>query len=67
VQTHDALEVQIQAQLTQTTWGDCSALPCRRFTFVKKTEAEPGYNDIGLRDTSSITSDILWYQLIPHS
>jgi hypothetical protein len=27
---------------------------------------EPGYNDIGLYDTSSITSDILWYQLIPH-
>jgi len=25
-----------------------------------------GYNDIGLRDTLSITSDILWYQLIPH-
>jgi hypothetical protein len=27
---------------------------------------EPGYNDIGLCDTSSITSYILWYQLIPH-
>jgi hypothetical protein len=27
---------------------------------------EPGYNDIGLYDTSSITSDILWYQLIRH-
>jgi hypothetical protein len=27
---------------------------------------EPGYNDIGLFDTSSITSHILWYQLIPH-
>jgi hypothetical protein len=27
---------------------------------------EPGYNDIGLYDTSSITSRILWYQLIPH-
>jgi hypothetical protein len=25
---------------------------------------EPGYNDIGLSDTSSIKSDILWYQLI---
>jgi hypothetical protein len=25
---------------------------------------EPGYKDIGLHDTSSITSDILWYQLI---
>jgi hypothetical protein len=29
-------------------------------------EVEPGYNDIGLYDTSPITSDILWYQLIPH-
>jgi len=27
---------------------------------------EPGYNDIGLCDTSSIASDILWCQLIPH-
>jgi hypothetical protein len=27
---------------------------------------EPGYNDTGLRDTSSITSDILLYQSIPH-
>ena len=27
---------------------------------------EPGYNDIVLCDTSPITSDILYYQLIPH-
>jgi hypothetical protein len=27
---------------------------------------EPGYNDIGKGDTSSIASDILWYQLIRH-
>ena len=26
---------------------------------------EPGYNDIGLWNTSCIASDILWYQLIP--
>jgi hypothetical protein len=26
---------------------------------------EPGYNDIGLYDTSSIASDILLYKLIP--
>jgi hypothetical protein len=26
---------------------------------------DPGYNDIGLYDISSIASDILWYQLIP--
>jgi hypothetical protein len=28
---------------------------------------QPGYNDIGLYDTSSITLDILCYQLIPHT
>ena len=28
---------------------------------------DPGYNDIGLSYTSSIASDILWYQLIRHS
>jgi len=26
---------------------------------------EPGYNDIGLCNTSSIATDILWYQLVP--
>jgi len=28
--------------------------------------AEPGYNDIGLYDTSPIASDIPWQQLILH-
>jgi hypothetical protein len=32
-----------------------------------KHKIEPGYNDIGLRDTSTIAPDILRYQLIPHS
>jgi len=27
---------------------------------------EPGYNDIGLCDTSSIALDILWHQLISY-
>jgi hypothetical protein len=36
------------------------------FIFVHPDTVEPGYNNIGLRDTSSIASDILWYQLIPH-
>jgi len=27
---------------------------------------KPSYNDIGLCDISSVASDILWYQLIPH-
>jgi hypothetical protein len=26
----------------------------------------PGYNDIGLYDTTPVMSDILWYQLIRH-
>jgi hypothetical protein len=30
------------------------------------TTVESGYNDIGLYDTSSIASGILWYELIPH-
>jgi hypothetical protein len=34
-------------------------------SFAKNT-VQPGYNDIGLYDTSSIASDILWYQLVPH-
>jgi hypothetical protein len=32
----------------------------------KENTVELGYNDIGLCDTSSIASDILWYQLTPH-
>jgi hypothetical protein len=27
---------------------------------------EPSYNDIGLSDTSSVMSDVPWYQLIPY-
>jgi len=33
---------------------------------VTKITGDPGYNDMGACDTSSIASDILWYQLIPH-
>jgi len=32
-----------------------------------KNAVEPGYNDIGLFDTSYITSDVPSYQLVPHS
>jgi hypothetical protein len=40
-------------------------------TFAARTvtfpnTVQPGYNDIGLYDTSLIAPDILWYQLIPH-
>jgi hypothetical protein len=27
---------------------------------------DPGYNDIGLSNTSSMASDVLWCQFIPH-
>jgi hypothetical protein len=32
---------------------------------IYETTVEPGYNDTGSCETSSITSHILWYQLIP--
>jgi len=34
-------------------------------SFVLAVIVEPGYNDTGLCDTSSIALDILWYRLIP--
>ena len=33
---------------------------------LNSNTVEPGYNDVGLCDTSSITSHILRYLLIPH-
>jgi hypothetical protein len=49
---------------TCTQWGH---LLETKFYFAWENESavEPGYNYIGLYDTSSIASDILWYQLIP--
>ena len=32
---------------------------------IIKYKVEPDYNDIGLSDTSYITSEVLWYKLIP--
>jgi len=32
----------------------------------KQFTLKTGYNDIGLYNSSSIMSAILWYQLIPH-
>jgi hypothetical protein len=29
-----------------------------------ESSVEPGYNDIGLYDTSPIASDIVWYQFL---
>ena len=34
---------------------------------INEIRGRPGYNNIALCYTSSITSHILWYQLIPHS
>jgi hypothetical protein len=34
--------------------------------YLYRNTVEPGYNDIDLYDTSPITSDIVWYQLIPY-
>jgi hypothetical protein len=39
-----------------------SVLSCTEYT--NYNAVEPGYNDIGLCDTSSIAPDILWYKLI---
>jgi hypothetical protein len=43
-----------------------SATELKMGKYIRNTD-EPGYNDIGLYDTPSIASDILWYQLIPYS
>jgi hypothetical protein len=37
-----------------------------RLKYSEVDTVEPGYNDIGLYDISSIASDILWDQLTPH-
>jgi hypothetical protein len=33
----------------------------------KVGRGEPGYNDIGLYDTSPVKSNFLWYEFIRHS
>jgi len=43
----------------------CSLLRWFHFILIYDT-FEPGYNDIGLCDTSCITSDVLWCQFISH-
>ena len=44
----------------------CSVVKlCEISTSLTCKYSRPGYNDIGLCGTSSITSDILWYQQIP--
>jgi len=35
-------------------------------SFGKKSTVEPGYNDIGLCDNSTIPSDIPWYVSVRH-
>jgi hypothetical protein len=53
------------------TGHDCLSLrPSKRTNLINTTNyihtVEPGYNVIDVYDTSSITSDIVLYQLIPH-
>jgi hypothetical protein len=43
-------------------WVSC----CYVYRPKLKNTVEPCFNDIRLRDTPSLTSHILWYQLIPH-
>jgi hypothetical protein len=51
--------------------GQGCTIPCRKVAQETKLRTvaqhivESGYNDIGLYGTTPITSDILWYQLIP--
>jgi hypothetical protein len=53
----------------QAVWLVVLVCTARQRFLVATTDAcvvEPGYNGIGLCDTSSVASDILWYQLNPH-
>jgi hypothetical protein len=51
-----------------TDWDILTHVLCEvRFESLGVYEVEPGYNDIGLCDTPSITSDVLWHQLVAYS
>jgi hypothetical protein len=55
-------------QYDRPPWDPVESYPNTPCTFrwlIIVNTVEPGYNDIGLYDTSPIASDILWYQLIP--
>jgi hypothetical protein len=55
-------EIRFQNSMFLNTWQRTEIWEACK----ERNRVEPGYNDIGLYDTSSITSDILWYQLLPH-
>jgi hypothetical protein len=55
--SYSIAEVPSFPEVTHLAWSQSRTL---------KKSVEHHYNDIGLYDTPSITSDILWYQLIPH-
>jgi hypothetical protein len=48
-------------------WEKKDKMAARKSKTANVRTVEPGYNDIGWCDTSSVRSDILWYQLIRHS
>ena len=71
---HDDLDDDIEAEEEYEDEEDTlnvSFNQCTSHIFIKtitdRNTIEPAYNDIGLYNTSSITSDILWCQSIPHS
>jgi len=61
---------------SETPFSDYTASCRKRLHFVSSAlttyickyihTAKPGYTDIALYDTSSVASDILWYQSIRH-
>jgi hypothetical protein len=62
----------ISVNFYQTTRGNVpenrihSHRPKELKSAVDRNTVELTHNDIGLYDTSSIASDILWYRLTPH-
>jgi hypothetical protein len=62
----------IFSSMMSVSVGQGVTIPCRKVVqetklrTVAQNTVVSGYNDIGLYDTSLITSDILWYQLIPY-
>jgi hypothetical protein len=51
----------------EVTWGWRKPLNEKlHYLYASLNTVEPGYNDSGLNDITPITSDIMWYQLIPH-
>jgi hypothetical protein len=59
-------ETKLATQKVQDFNKKTSAIKNQRKKIIFAYTVEPGYDDIGLYDTSLIALDILWYQLIRH-